>query len=31
MEKGRVTQAGSFEELATQKGLFRDLMARQRL
>jgi len=31
MEKGRVTQAGSFEELASQKGLFRELMARQRL
>lgn len=31
MEKGRVVQAGSFSELAGQKGLFAELIARQRV
>jgi ABC-type multidrug transport system fused ATPase/permease subunit len=30
-ENGRITQHGSFEELAKQKGLFAQLMARQSL
>jgi NHLM bacteriocin system ABC transporter ATP-binding protein len=31
MEKGKVTQVGTFEELGKQPGLFADLMARQTL
>jgi NHLM bacteriocin system ABC transporter ATP-binding protein len=31
MEKGRVVQAGGFGELTSERGLFADLMARQRL
>jgi ABC-type multidrug transport system fused ATPase/permease subunit len=30
-ENGRITQHGGFEELAQQKGLFAQLMARQSL
>ena len=31
MDKGKVVQSGSFEELGSQRGLFADLMARQRI
>ena len=31
MEKGRVAQSGSFSELAAQKGLFAELIARQKV
>jgi len=31
MDKGKVIQSGGFAELTTQKGMFADLMARQRI
>jgi ABC-type bacteriocin/lantibiotic exporter with double-glycine peptidase domain len=31
IDKGKVIQTGSYQELVAQKGLFADLMARQRI